>query len=86
MDEINEFGGMTGAPISGDMLFSGGGMTRGTDTVPVMLSPGEFIMSREAVDMYGADTFASMNADGGTNRPIMEEPLMPVAARGQGDW
>ena len=74
MDEINEFGGMTGAPISGDMLFgSGGGMTpRGTDTVPAMLSPGEFIMSRGAVDMYGADTLASMNADGGgTNRPIM---------------
>ena len=74
MDEINEFGGMTGAPISGDMLFgSGGGMApRGTDTVPAMLSPGEFIMSRGAVDMYGADTLASMNADGGgTNRPIM---------------
>ena len=74
MDEINEFGGMTGAPISGDMLFgSGGGMTpRGTDTVPAMLSPGEFIMSKGAVDMYGADTLASMNADGGgTNRPIM---------------
>ena len=71
MDEINEFGGMTGAPISGDMLgFSGGGMARGTDTVPAMLSPGEFIMSRGAVDMYGADTLASMNADGGgTNRP-----------------
>jgi hypothetical protein len=37
-----------------------------------MLSPGEFIMSKGAVDMYGADTLASMNADGGgTNRPIM---------------
>ena len=74
MDEINESGGMTGAPISGDMLFgSGGGMTpRGTDTVPAMLSPGEFIMSKGAVDMYGADTLASMNAaGGGTNRPIM---------------
>ena len=71
MDEINEFGGMTGAPISGDMLgFKGGGMARGTDTVPAMLSPGEFIMSKGAVDMYGADTLASMNADGGgTNRP-----------------
>ena len=66
MDEINEFGGMTGAPISGDMLgFKGGGMARGTDTVPAMLSPGEFIMSRGAVDMYGVDTLANMNADGG---------------------
>jgi len=71
MDETREFGGMTGAPISGDMLgFRGGGMARGTDTVPAMLSPGEFIMSRGAVDKFGAGTLASMNAaGGGTNRP-----------------
>ncbi|BCU98814.1 MAG: hypothetical protein CM15mV24_0390 [Bellamyvirus sp.] len=38
MDEINEFGGMTGAPISAEMLgFSGGGL----DTVPAMLTPSQ---------------------------------------------
>jgi len=52
--------------------FSGGGMARGTDTVPAMLTPGEFVMSRGAVQEYGADTLASMNAiGGGTNRPRM---------------
>ena len=101
MDEINEFGGMTGAPISAEMLgfsggglvpamltpsqgfygggyvekpqgFAGGGMAVGTDTVPAMLSPGEFVMSRGAVNKYGSSTLASMNAaGGGTNRPRM---------------
>ena len=50
----------------------GGGMTPflGTDTVPAMLTPGEFIMSRGAVNMFGADTLMAMNkAGGGTNIP-----------------
>jgi len=42
----------------------------GTDTVPAMLTPGEFVMSRGAVSMFGADTMMAMNkAGGGTNRP-----------------
>jgi len=54
--------------------FSGGGMVPGSgpnkDTVPAMLAPGEFVMSRGAVQKYGADTMASMNAaGGGTNLP-----------------
>ena len=49
---------------------SGGGLNMGTDTVPAMLTPGEFIMSRGAVNMFGADTMMAMNkAGGGTNRP-----------------
>ena len=71
-DEIREFGGMTGAPISADMLgFSGGGMTpMGTDTVPAMLTPGEFVMSRGAVNTFGSGFMEMINAaGGGTNRP-----------------
>jgi GH24 family phage-related lysozyme (muramidase) len=74
-DEIREFGGMTGAPISGDMLgFNLGGLVPGSgpdkDTVPAMLTPGEFVMSRGAVQKYGSDTLAGMNAmGGGTNVP-----------------
>ena len=54
--------------------FAGGGhaMASGTDTIPAMLTPGEFVMSRGAVQKYGTSTFASMNAaGGGTNRPKM---------------
>ena len=41
-----------------------------TDSVPAMLTPGEFVMSKGAVQKYGSDTLAGMNAAaGGTNRP-----------------
>ena len=66
--------GQTAAYSGGGLVqgFSGGGMARGTDTVPAMLTPGEFVMSRGAVNKYGVDTLASMNAaGGGTNRPRM---------------
>ena len=58
---------MTGAPISADMLgFSGGGMTpMGTDTVPAMLTPGEFVMSRGAVNTFGSGFMEMINAAGG---------------------
>merc|ERR1711991_105492 len=54
----------------------GGGQVPGSgpnkDTVPAMLAPGEFVMSRGAVQKYGSSTLASMNAaGGGTNRPTM---------------
>ena len=50
--------------------FRGGGFVMGTDIVPAMLTPGEFIMSRGAVNMFGADTLMAMNAmGGGTNVP-----------------
>jgi hypothetical protein len=43
---------------------------KGVDKVPAMLSDGEFVMSRGAVQKYGVDTLESMNAaGGGTNKP-----------------
>ena len=122
LDDTQDFGGTTGAPISADMLgFNGGGLVEkkitrteptqpnisfaynggglvqpiikllgggkvpvtkligggkvpgsgpNRDTVPAMLSPGEFVMSRGAVKKYGAGNLAAMNAaGGGTNRP-----------------
>ena len=56
--------------------FSGGGKAdaRGTDTVPAMLTPGEFVMSRGAVQKWGVDTLEGMNAaGGGTNKPKIAE-------------
>ena len=45
---------------------------KGVDKVPAMLSDGEFVMSRGAVQKYGVDTLESMNAaGGGTNKPKM---------------
>ena len=44
------------------------------DTVPSMLTPGEFVVSAPAVQKYGVDTMESMNAmGGGTNKPELKE-------------
>ena len=40
-----------------------------TDTVPAMLTPGEFVMSKDAVSRFGMGMMAAMNsAGGGTNK------------------
>ena len=56
--------------------FNKGGEVPGTgdkDTVPAMLTPGEFVMSKGAVEQYGIDTMEGMNAAaGGTNIPTMQ--------------
>ena len=67
MDEMTRQRGFGG-------MFNKGGMVPGSgpnkDTVPAMLTPGEFVMSRGAVQKYGSDTLAGMNAmGGGTNEP-----------------
>ncbi len=41
--------------------FAVGGFAKGTDTVPAMLTPGEFIMSKYAVDSYGIDNMRKIN-------------------------
>ena len=53
--------------------FNKGGQVPGqgnTDTVPAMLTPGEFVMSKGAVDQIGVQNLMAMNkAGGGTNKP-----------------
>ena len=106
LDDTQDFGGMTGAPISGDMLgFNQGGLipvgsdklynvsnyfgrpierasgkitsTTGTkikgagpDTQLIAAQPGEFIISKNAVNTYGSQFFMNLNKEGGgTNIP-----------------
>ena len=56
----------------GAMNFNKGGVVPGSgnkDTVPAMLTPGEFVMSRGAVSRFGTGMMAAMNsAGGGTNK------------------
>jgi hypothetical protein len=55
---------------------------KGVDKIPAMLSDGEFVMSRGAVQKYGVNTLESMNAaGGGTNKPKMISGI-PHAAGG----
>ena len=48
-----EYGGGLGTSEPFGGLFSGWYDSMGTDTVPALLTPGEFIMSRGAVSMFG---------------------------------
>ena len=66
----------------------GGFIPRGTDTVPAMLTPGEFVVKREAVQKYGVDTLSSMNSmtkslpsyEGGGNVEQMESKMTSAPA------
>ena len=61
------FSGLPGYNKGGKVPGKGEG-----DTVPAMLTPGEFVMSKGAVDQIGADKLMAMNAaGGGTNQPKM---------------
>jgi len=57
------------------MGYNKGGKVPGSgtgDTVPAMLTPGEFVMSKGAVDQIGVDNLMDMNKDGGgTNKPTL---------------
>ena len=55
-------GGSRGGLITGGLIkrFSRGGAV-GSDVVPAMLTPGEFIMSRDAVNKYGLQMLTKMN-------------------------
>ena len=61
--------------LSPPLGYNKGGKVPGSgsgDTVPAMLTPGEFVMSKGAVDQIGVDNLMSMNkAGGGTNKPTM---------------
>ena len=60
LDDTMQFGGTTGDPMS-VLRYSGGGRVPGSgnaDTVPAMLTPGEFVMSRGAVSKYGVGFYA----------------------------
>ena len=49
-------------------FFAKGGMARGTDTVPAMLTPGEFVMKKSAVQKYGLGFMRAINDSGPSTR------------------
>ena len=62
--------------------FNQGGEVPGqgnTDTVPAMLTPGEFVLTKEAVNQVGADTLYGMNAAaGGVGKPSQQPKAKPA--------
>ena len=63
--------------IEPEANMQGGGEVPGQgtgDTVPAMLEPGEFVMSKGAVQNEGLENLEQMNAEGGgTNQPIIKD-------------
>ena len=57
------------------IYFARGGLSK-SDTVPAMLTPGEYVVSREAVKRLGAGFFAAINA--------MKAPAREIATKVQG--
>jgi hypothetical protein len=71
---FGNIGGMFNGVVSGP---------KGTDKVPAMLTDGEFVMSRGAVQKYGVDTLEGMNAaGGGNNKPKVVEGTTYAAGGG----
>jgi len=61
-------GGTEGENLQQPQPFNQGGEVPGsgnTDTVPAMLTPGEFVLTKDAVKQYGVDSLYAMNAAAG---------------------
>ena len=66
--------------LMGGKGFNKGGGVPGSgnkDTVPAMLTPGEFVMSKGAVNKYGMDTLENMNAAAGSGSPSKDNDTVP---------
>jgi GH24 family phage-related lysozyme (muramidase) len=71
--------------LGGGLALSGGGAlpNLGTDTIPAMLTPGEFVMSKGAVDKIGVNNLMGLNAAaGGTNKPKFIDGITYAAGGG----
>ena len=69
--------------FSGLIGYNKGGQVPGSgnkDTVPAMLTPGEFVMSKGAVNQIGVDNLKEMNAAGGGNN---QPKLMKFSGGGE---
>jgi hypothetical protein len=54
--------------------FAAGGMAKGTDTVPAMLTPGEFVVKRPMVNKYGTDLLDRINSGSLSSVQRMSSP------------
>ena len=74
--------GTFGSTLGGFFGFANGGPVGSTDTVPAMLTPGEFVVKKSAVDKYGTNFLSSLNngvlpmqgfQNGGAITPVSSE-------------
>jgi TP901 family phage tail tape measure protein len=58
---LGKFKFATGGMVPKTQYFSVGGSPKGTDTISAMLTPGEFVVKKSAVDKLGAGTMNKIN-------------------------
>jgi hypothetical protein len=81
---LKKFGGNAAAANAFGNWYSGGIVKRfavggpiiGTDTIPAMLTPGEFVMSRYAVDTYGIDRMKAINSGSDASSSVYNYELV----------
>jgi TP901 family phage tail tape measure protein len=79
---VTGFGGGIGGGRGGrgPRRFATGGLVPGSgnrDTVPAMLTPGEFVIRKKAVEQIGTDNLLNMNKGGRVISPAATESKMP---------
>ena len=82
---LGGFGNKIGGAAKSGLGSLGGFVSgeKGVDKVPAMLSDGEFVMSRGAVEKYGVANLERMNAaGGGNNRPQIVQNVIKAAGGG----
>ena len=81
-EQIDTTGAGEQPNVSEPQQFNQGGEVPGQgnkDTVPAMLTPGEFVLTKEAVNQVGADTLYGMNAAaGGVGKPSQQPKAKPA--------
>jgi len=81
-EQIDTTGAGEKPNVAEPQQFNQGGEVPGqgnTDTVPAMLTPGEFVLTKEAVNQVGADTLYGMNAAaGGVGKPSQQPKAKPA--------
>lgn len=60
-EEKAAFYSADGGLVPQHLAVGGRPRSRGSDTIPAMLSPGEFVVRRSAVNKFGADVFSQLN-------------------------
>jgi len=70
--------------------FAAGAYAQGTDTVPAMLTPGEYVLRRDAVKKYGVENLDAMNLgyyqDGGEVSRFATRPKFGTKPKEEGNW
>jgi hypothetical protein len=81
---IGGFAAGIGAGLRGTRGFNSGGLVPGTgnrDTVPAMLTPGEFVIRKSSVQSIGTGNLAAMNAKGYASGGIVDLKNKPAKTK-----